>query len=127
MEKGFHKEQGRVSESLFSLSNEKISAFAVASKKTYSGDSLQGAYFNSLYEESVQDMSGYRGISNRLCFMVNCPHALKLRILVGDQELDLATVTFEDFQRELDFKTGLLTRTLVWKLPDGFNASHIDA
>jgi maltose phosphorylase len=83
------------------------------------GDTLQGAYFNGLYEESVQDMSGYRGISNRLCFMVNCLHALKLRILVGDHELDLANATFEDFQRELDFKTGLLTRTLVWKLPDG--------
>jgi maltose phosphorylase len=118
VEKGFHKEQGRVSESLFCLSNENI-GFRGSFEETYSGDTLQGAYFNSLYEESVQDMSGYRGISNRLCFMVNCPHALKLRISVGDQELDLATASFEDFQRELDFKTGLLTRTLVWKLPDG--------
>lgn len=118
VEKGFHAEQGRVSESLFCLSNENI-GFRGSFEETYSGDTLQGAYFNGLYEESVADVSGYRGISNRLCFMVNCPHALKLRIAVGDQELDLAKSSFDEFQRELDFKTGLLTRSLVWKLPDG--------
>ncbi len=118
VEKGFHKEQGRVSESLFSLSNENI-GFRGSFEETYSGDTLQGAYFNGLYEESVADVSGYRGISNRLCFMVNCPHALKLRVAIGDQELDLANASFEDFQRELDFRTGLMSRSLVWKLPDG--------
>jgi maltose phosphorylase len=118
VEKGFHKEQGKVSESLFCLSNENI-GFRGSFEETYSGDTLQGAYFNGLYEEHVQDMSGYRGISNRLCFMVNCPHALKLEISVGAQELDLAHAAIEEFQRELDFKTGLLTRTFVWKLPDG--------
>jgi maltose phosphorylase len=118
VEKGFHKEQGKVSESLFCLSNENI-GFRGSFEETYSGDTLQGAYFNGLYEEHVQDMSGYRGISNRLCFMVNCPHALKLKISIGEQELDLAHATIEEFQRELDFKTGLLTRSFVWKLPDG--------
>jgi maltose phosphorylase len=118
VEKGFHSKQSRVSESLFCLSNENI-GFRGSFEETYSGDSLEGAYFNGLFEEHVQDKAGYRGISNRLCFMVNCPHALKLRLSIGDQELDLAKVTFEDFQRELDFRTGLLTRTFVWKLRDG--------
>lgn len=118
VEKGFHKDQGRVSESLFCLSNENI-GFRGSFEETYSGDTLQGAYFNGLYEESVADVSGYRGISNRLCFMVNCPHALKLRVSIGDQELDLAHASFEEFQRELDFKTGLMSRSFVWKLPDG--------
>jgi maltose phosphorylase len=118
VERGFHKEQGKVSESLFCLSNENI-GFRGSFEETYSGESLQGAYFNGLYEEKVQDVSGYRGISNRLCFMVNCPHALKMRVRIDGQELDLAKVAFEDFQRELDFKTGLLTRTFVWKLGDG--------
>jgi len=118
VEKGFHPEQGRVSESLFSLSNENI-GFRGSFEETYSGDTLQGAYFNGLYEENVQDMSGYRGISNRLCFMVNCPHALKLQLQIDGQELDLATANVEDFQRELDFQTGLLTRSFVWKLADG--------
>jgi maltose phosphorylase len=118
VEKGFHEDQGRVSESLFSLSNENI-GFRGSFEETYSGDTLQGAYFNGLYEEHVQEKHGYRGISNRLCFMVNCPHALKLRVSVGSEELDLAKVTFEDFERELDFRTGMLTRTFVWKLADG--------
>lgn len=118
VEKGFHQEQGRVSESLFCLSNENI-GFRGSFEETYSGDTLQGAYLNGLYEEHVQDMSGYRGISNRLCFMVNCPHALKLRIRVGEEELDLAKTPVEEFVRELDFKSGLLTRSFVWKLADG--------
>ena len=118
VEKGFHQEQGRVSESLFCLSNENI-GFRGSFEETYSGDTLQGAYLNGLYEEHVQDMSGYRGISNRLCFMVNCPHALKLRIRIGAEELDLARAQVEEFVRELDFKTGLMSRTFVWKLADG--------
>lgn len=118
VEKGFHDKQARVSESLFCLSNENI-GFRGSFEETYSGDSLEGAYFNGLFEEHIQDKAGYRGISNRLCFMVNCPHALKLRLCIGDQELDLAQVAFEDFQRELDFQTGLLTRSFVWKLRDG--------
>jgi maltose phosphorylase len=118
VEQGFHAEQSKVSESLFCLSNENV-GFRGSFEETYSGESLQGAYFNGLYEEKIEDRSGYRGISNRLCFMVNCPHALKLRMSIDGQELDLAKVAVEDFRRELDFKTGLLTRTFVWKLGDG--------
>ncbi|HVY26669.1 MAG TPA: glycosyl hydrolase family 65 protein [Polyangiaceae bacterium] len=118
VEKGFHAEQGKVSESLFCLSNENI-GFRGTFEETYSGDTLQGAYFNGLYEEHLQEKHGYRGISNRLCFMVTCPHALKLRIAIGDEELDLAKVSFDGFERELDFRTGMLTRTFVWKLADG--------
>jgi len=102
VEKGFHKEQSKVSESLFCLSNENI-GFRGSFEETYSGESLQGAYFNSLYEEKVEDRSGYRGISNRLCFMVNCPHALKLRLSIDGQELDLAKVAvFAGFNPTID-------------------------
>jgi maltose phosphorylase len=118
VEVGFHKAQGRVSESLFSLSNENLGVRG-AFEETYSGDTLQGAYFNGLYEEHLTDTSSYRGISNRLCFMVNCPHALALRIRVDGHELDLAKSSFDGFTRELDFRSGLLKRTFVWKLPDG--------
>ena len=118
VENGFHKEHGRVSESLFSLSNENLGVRG-AFEETYSGESLQGAYFNGLYEEYLTETSSYRGISNRLCFMVNCPHALRLTIRVDNHELDLATSSVEGFVRELDFRSGLLKRTFVWKLPDG--------
>ena len=118
VEKGFHKEQAIVSESLFSLSNENIGIRGVF-EETYTGASLQGAYLNGLYEEYFTDVSGYRGVSNRLCFMVNCPHALRLRILIDGEELDLEVSSIEDFRRELDFRTGLMTRVFVWKLRDG--------
>jgi maltose phosphorylase len=118
VEKGFHVAQAKVSESLFSLSNENLGVRGMF-EETYSGDSLQGAYLNGLYEEYFSESSSYRGISNRLCFMVNCPHALALRLHVAGEELDLARSTFEDFERVLDFRSGLLTRSFVWRTHDG--------
>jgi maltose phosphorylase len=123
VEKGFHEEHAVVSESLFSLSNENI-GIRGNFEETYSGETLQGAYFNGLYEEFFTDVSAYRGVSTRLCFMVNSPHALKLCIAVDGEELDMATSVVEDFERELDFRTGLLSRVFVWKHRGG-RATHV--
>ena len=118
VELGLHKAQGRVCESLFSLSNENLGVRG-AFEETYSGDTLRGVYFNGLYEEYLTETTSYRGISTRLCFMVSSPHALALRIRVDDQELDLSTSSIDGFTRELDFRSGILKRSFVWKLPSG--------
>jgi maltose phosphorylase len=118
VEKGFSVEHSRVSESLFSLSNENLGVRGMFDE-TYGGDSLPGAYLNGLHEEYFTEASSYRGISNRLCFMVNCPHALALTVSIGGRELDLARESFEDFERSLDFRSGVLARSFVWRLADG--------
>jgi maltose phosphorylase len=38
---------------------------------------------------------------------------------LDDEELDLAKVKFSDFYRELDMKTGIMTRSFVWETASG--------
>ena len=118
-EKGFHPDRSRTSESLFSLANEYLGVRGFF-EEDYSGDRLVGSYVNGVYEEKLAaEPAGYKGISNRVCFMVNTVNWLAVRILAEGQILDLHAVDFGDFSRRLDFRTGLLTRSFVWKLSGG--------
>ncbi len=113
IERGFHTDRSEVSESLFSLANE-YQGVRGFFEEGYSGESLVGIYLNGVYEARFTDGTAYKGISNRLAFMVNTINWLHTRIEVDGELLDLATCQFESFRRELDFHTGELTREFVW-------------
>ncbi|WP_179393986.1 glycoside hydrolase family 65 protein [Lacticaseibacillus absianus] len=118
-ETGFDPEHGRVAESIFSVANE-YSGVRGTFEEDYSGDTLQGSYFNGVYEYAPADPSiQYAGIQKRGHFMVNAVDWLALRLEIDGERLDLHTVAFSDFTRTLDLRTGLLTRSLVWTLGDG--------
>ena len=118
-EKGFHPERSRVSESLFSLGNE-YQGVRGYFEEGYSGDTLRGCYLGGLFEEHVlKEPLGYKGISNRIRFMVNTVDWLSIRLEAGGEALDLARCRFSDFRRELDFSSGLLRRELVWHTQSG--------
>lgn len=118
IEEGFSPEYGLVSESVFSLANEYMGARGYF-EEGYSGDRLLGSYFNGVYERRKAEAQGYKGIVQETEFMVNSVDWLYLRIQAGDERLDLAKSAFENFSRELDLKTGLLTRSFVWKTEKG--------
>lgn len=119
IEKGFHADKARVSESLFSLANE-YQGVRGFFEEGYSGESLVGVYLNGIYEERLTaEPTAYKGISNRLCFMVNTVNWLCCQIMVDGETLDLAQSKFYDFQRELDFRSGELRRTFVWETVSG--------
>jgi len=119
IEEGFHPEKSRVSESLFSLGNEHM-GIRGAFDEGYSGDSLVGCYLNGIYEEYfLKEPMAYKGISNRICFMVNTANWLYTRIELDGETLDLHKSQFSNFCRELNFKTGELRRELVWKTRQG--------
>ena len=61
----------------------------------------------------------YKGIADFTEFMVNSVDWLYTRIEIDGEQLDLATSEFEDFVREIDMKTGILTRSFVWKTKSG--------
>lgn len=118
-ETGFHPEQGRVSESVFSLGNEYMGVRGYFDEG-YDGDRLVGSYCNGFYEEApVYQASSYRGLISRARFMVNTVDWLFTRICVDGETLDLAHSRVSDFQRVLDFKTGCLTREFVWETSSG--------
>jgi maltose phosphorylase len=117
VETGFHPKNGRVTESLFAQANEHMGARAYF-EEGYSGDSLVGSYLNGIFEGRVLEKS-YKGISDRLCFMVNTVDWTYVRLSVAGERLDLAESEYRDFQRRLDFQTGLLSRSFVWILKSG--------
>jgi maltose phosphorylase len=119
IEDGFHAERGKVSESLFSLSNEHFGVRGYFDEG-YSGGSLIGCYVNGVFEEHhAKEPTHYKGISNRVCFVVNTVDWLYTRIELGGEVLDLAKVEFTNFKRVLNFKTGELCREFVWTTKAG--------
>jgi len=118
IEEGFHPDRSEVSESLFSLSNEHQGVRGFFDEG-YSGKSLVGVYLNGIYEERFTEGMAYKGISNRLAFMVNIINWLYTRIEIDGETLDLAKSKFSDFRRELDFRNGELRREFVWETGTG--------
>lgn len=118
IEDGFHPERSEVSESLFALANEHQGVRGFFDEG-YSGKSLVGVYLNGIYEERFTEGSTYKGISNRLAFMVNTVNWLYTRLELDGEPLDLAYSQFSFFRRELDFRTGELRRVLVWQTKTG--------
>jgi maltose phosphorylase len=118
IEQGFHADRSRVSESLFSLANEHQGVRGFFDEG-YSGESLVGVYLNGIYEERFTEVMAYKGISNRLCFMVNTVNWLYTRLELDGETLDLAKSRYSNFRRELDFRSGELRREFVWETCSG--------
>jgi maltose phosphorylase len=117
-EEGFHPDHSEISESLFSLANE-YQGVRGFFDEGYTGTSLVGVYLNGIYEERFTEGTAYKGISNRLAFMVNTVNWLATRISLEGETLDLAVSRFHGFQRELDFRTGELSREFIWETQSG--------
>ncbi|KUO74097.1 MAG: glycoside hydrolase [Clostridia bacterium BRH_c25] len=114
IEEGFDPNRSMVSESIFSLGNEYMGVRGYFEEGS-SCDSLLGSYFNGVYEYSYYiNKSAYKGIIDHTHFMVNSVDWLYTRISIDGEQLDLGTVSFDNFIRVLDFREGTLTREFVW-------------
>jgi maltose phosphorylase len=111
---GFNREYNELGESIFSLSNEYMGVRA-SFEEGSTLKSLVGTYFNGIYENSRNlNLSHYKGISRNGHYMVNSVNFFYVRIFFQDEILDLGTITFDDFSRELDLDSGLLKREFTW-------------
>jgi maltose phosphorylase len=117
-EEGFNKDYALVSESVFSLGNEYMGTRG-SFEEGYSGNSLIGNYFNGIYERTQLEKPSYKGIADKTELIVNSADWLYTRIEADGELLDLNTVQFKDFSRELDLKSGILTRSYLWVLTSG--------
>ena len=55
--------------------------------------------------------------------IVNVPDPLIIKLYVDDEPLYLPTARLTEYTRELDFRTGMLTRTMNWSSPAGKQVS----
>ena len=109
-------------ESLFSLGNGYIGfrGFYTERRPAYH----PGVFVNGFYELTpIQYGEPAYGLAEFNQTMLDLPDCRYMEIRLGDELVDMSTGEVEHFSRILDFRTGILTRTLRWKSPKGIRAA----
>ncbi|RJG11429.1 glycoside hydrolase family 65 protein [Massilia cavernae] len=121
-ETGLDTANNFLNETLFALGNGYI-GLRGCHEEGYSGpagQSLDGTYLNGFYEsEPIVYPEGAYGLARNNQFMLNVPNAKGIELWIGDERFDLAQGTVAAYKRELDFRTGVLARSLEWTSPGG--------
>ena len=108
----------RRTESTFALSNGHIGLRGTFEEGEPRG--LPGTYLNGFYEERPLPYAeaGY-GYPESGQTVVNVTDGKIVRLLVGDEPLDVRYGTTTDHERVLDFRAGTLHRRTEWTSPTG--------
>lgn len=79
-----------------------------------------GTFVNGFHEtwpiRHAEEAFGFAKVGQTI---VNAPDAKIVRLYVDDEAFVLADADLTAYERKLDFRTGILTRDLVWRLPSG--------
>jgi maltose phosphorylase len=119
VETGFEPKKQRVAESIFALANEFMCVRGYF-EEGYSGDHLQGCYFNQLYDfMDYRYPNTFRGFRTEGGAMPNAVDWLYTRITLDGEQLDLAKVKFSNFYRVTDMRTAMLRREFIWETASG--------
>jgi alpha,alpha-trehalose phosphorylase len=79
-----------------------------------------GTYINGFHETfTIQHAEEAFGFARVGQTMVNVPDAKLIRLYVDDEPLLLSIADLDSYDRTLDFRSGRLTRSLVWRTPAG--------
>lgn len=131
IEEGFHADNLRASESIFSLGNGRLGQRGNF-EETYSSDSLQGSYVAGI---SFLDRTrvgwwknGYPHFFSRI---PNAPNWSGIHLRLIDEEVDLAQWDVDSFERRLDMKKGISYRDFEVTSPKGntlkIHVEHINS
>ncbi len=121
-ETAFDAESNLLDETLFALGNGYIGqrgtleeGFGGSPKQT-----LEGTYLNGFYEtEPIRYPETAYGLAKQNQFMLNVPNGKRIELFVGDERFDLLQGQVARYERTLDFRTGVLTRSVEWVSPQG--------
>lgn len=109
-------------ETLFALGNGYI-GLRGCHEEGYSGpagSSLDGTYLNGFYEsEPIVYPEAAYGFAKTNQFMLNVPNAKGIEVWCGDERFDMGQGSLAGYERTLDFRTGVLRRSLEWTSPSG--------
>ena len=119
IEDGFHPDENRITESLLSIGNGRCGQRANFEEK-YSGDSLRGSYIAGIYYPDKTRVGWWKnGYPEYFAKILNATNWIGINVMVDGEELDLNTARIISFYRDLDMKSGLLTRHFVAELSSG--------
>ncbi|MCB0882335.1 MAG: glycoside hydrolase family 65 protein [Thermoleophilia bacterium] len=79
-----------------------------------------GTFVNGFHETwPIRHAEEAYGFARTGQTIVNAPDAKVMKLYVDDEPLTLAVADFEEYERRLDFRTGVLTRDILWATPSG--------
>jgi alpha,alpha-trehalose phosphorylase len=79
-----------------------------------------GTFVNGFHETwPIRHAEAAFGFARTGQTIVNAPDTKVLKIYVDDEPLTFATADLERYERRLDFRDGVLRRSLVWRTPSG--------
>ncbi len=118
VERGHDPEDLGVTETLFAVANgylgmrgnpeEGRTAFA------------HGTFINGFHETwEIRHAEAAVGFARTGQTIVNVPDAKLLKVYVDDEPLTIGTADLEHYERSIDFRDGVLRRSLVWRTPSG--------
>ena len=111
VEEGFHPEQQRITESLFSLGNGRFGQRGNF-EETYTGDSLKGNYFAGIYYPDKTRVGWWKiGYPEYFAKVLNAVEWAGMNIRINETTLDLNVQSPQNFRRVLDMRNGVLQRT----------------
>lgn len=119
IEDSFSPQHNRISESVFSIGNGRMGQRANF-EEDFSGDTHQGSYVAGVYYPDKTRVGWWKnGYPEYFAKVLNAPSWIGIKVKFGETVLDLAKCQIEKFNRVLDMKNGLLTRSVSATLPDG--------
>jgi alpha,alpha-trehalose phosphorylase len=79
-----------------------------------------GTFVNGFHETwEIRHAESAFGFARTGQTIVNVPDAKLMKLYVDDEPLVLGTADLEHYERSLDFRDGVLRRSLVWRTPSG--------
>jgi maltose phosphorylase len=110
IEDGFHPENNRESESIFSIGNGYMGQRANFEER-YSGDYHRGSYIAGVYYPDKTRVGWWKnGYPEYFAKVLNSPNWIGIDVSVDGVEIDLALVKINSFMRILNMKEGYLQR-----------------
>ncbi len=105
-------------ETIFSLANGHLGLRGNFEEEP--GNAVHGTYVNGFFEEAPITYGEIAfGYSKNHQVLLNLADGQRIQLHVGDEPLDLATGTVEAYERALDLRTGVVTRSIRWRAPGG--------
>ncbi len=119
LEKGFDKENVTASESIFSIGNGYMGQRANF-EETYSGETFQGSYIGGIYYPDKTRVGWWKnGYPEYFAKVLNAPNWIGIDVKINRRSLDLSQCKVNDFERKLNMKGGVLTRSFTAELSGG--------
>ena len=119
IEKGFHPEYSRESESIFSIGNGRFGQRANFEEK-YSGNTLQGSYIAGIYYPDKTKVGWWKnGYPEYFAKVLNAPSWIGIDVEVDGETLDLHKGKIEHFERILNMQEGYLERNFRVRMVNG--------